>query len=165
MFEYISNERSSWFGPFIAQQCLAAIGPLVILIGIIWLFDTYGQSGVLNNALIYVVMASLSFPLGYCVGRMLPRLIPTGKWVWVLPVCLLLIAAYDELTINANRAYGYQHAFLKTMEEFFYPHTLTGDVAMTFSTIPAWSSVCYAVGVMTAAKYRSRSKQRPLDLP
>jgi len=159
MFEHGSSERSAWIASFIAQQFLAAIGPLLLLIGVANLFGTYQQSAVSDVTVIYVTVAGVGFLLGYGVGRVVPRSIVAGKWIWAAPICLLLAAWTDELWINARPPYG-PHAFRKTMAEFFYPDTVSGYVGMTFFTVPAWSCLCNASGAIAAKRNNARTQHK-----
>ena len=151
MFDYVSDEHSFWFWPFVAQQCLATMVPLALLIFIVALFRNYNVAVIT----VYMLVASSGFLLGYIVGRLAPQSVRTGRWVWVIPASLLLIAGIDQLTLNANLADHNSHPLLRTMEDFFNQHALTGLPAMVFGTIPALSSACYTLGSLA-----SRAKRR-----
>ena len=114
MFEYVSTQRSSWFVPFIAQLVLATIGPLLLLMAVASLFRMYQASPAFDNALLYLTVVIIAFPVGFGIARVFPRLVMSGKWIWVVPACLLLVAWVDELWINARPPYGY-HSFRSTM--------------------------------------------------
>jgi hypothetical protein len=157
MFEDVGDaQRSSWVVPFVAQQLLAGLGPLLLLGVVAKFFGNYQQAGAQDVGVIYVIIAAVSFSLGYGVARAVPRSVVTGRWIWVAPVCLLLAALADELWMNARVPYG-QHAFRRTMAELFCPSTVSGYVEMTLFTIPAWSCLCYVLGVMTTKRKNART--------
>lgn len=142
MFEYEINQGPSWLVSFFAQQFLAAIGPMAVLIAFAKTFQVHS----FENAFSYFIAACAGFVLGSGVARVAPRWVPTGKWIWIAPICILIAAFVDELFINSKPPYG-SRPFRATVTEFFDPNTVAGYVVMFFTTLPTWSCVCYAIGV------------------
>src|ERR1700679_1440987 len=84
--------------------------------------------------------------LGWCAGRVSPKLTAAGRWIWVIPVGLIF---WDLASTALNGRGVYGVAWLP--ENLF----ATGDnegIGVFFFTLPACSLAGYSVGISLAGK-------------
>ena len=93
------------------------------------------------EALSCVVIGAL---LGGVIGTMRPSLIPLGRLIWIVPFMFFLAEAVPYLTETA-------------MDQFWLPEYIIDKpgnegLAVAICTLPAASTVGYALGLISAAR-------------
>ena len=125
------------------QQVGVPLGSLLVLLvvpGFSWSFaqsSVFGQAAEVIRCLTIESLTGLLF--GFAVGRIMPDLRTTGKWVWVIPVSLIALGLLqDSLSLSINMA----------VREFFFPGPDgEGWWAFALLTCPAAASVWYSAVV------------------
>jgi hypothetical protein len=96
-------------------------------------------------------LGALGLALGLLAYRNSPRVRATGRWVWMLPLSILLIAVLWDL-------YAVRHPYI--FSTYFYwshPGRTEGPLLRDLLTYPAWASICYSIGIVSGAR---RNPQR-----
>ncbi len=74
--------------------------------------------------------------VGWAAGRFKPSLVPTGRWIWILPVGLTLPDAVSEL----------RHPSLYHLPSFLFASSEEG-LGVALFTLPACCAAGYSVGM------------------
>lgn len=96
----------------------------------------------------------LGAAVGGFVGRLRPELQPTGRWVWMVPVALLLWAVVPG-TFSPHAAAG----VLWLPEALFATHWNYG-LSLAVVTLPGLSSAGYSIGMLIARRIDAISALR-----
>lgn len=137
MFELLDDGGgpSSWLASFMTQQCTAVFTPLVVLMCLASLFESVKwplQDAPFSNLDPFLIAGAANLLLAGLVWRFRKRAAHAGKWVWVLPVCLLLIVLVAETVNNLGSPWYGDHPFRKILREFFNPTQKDGFVLIFF---------------------------------
>jgi len=131
-------------GSWAPQQFLAWWGPVLALDPVFGTPEVTGSP--FGNVGIQVFHAlaigALGCFLGFSLGLMFPAAKTSGRWIWVLPVGLLIFSAACDV-----RTFGWQII----PGEFFYwahPGRDEAPILREFLAYPALSSVCYSLAMV-----------------
>jgi hypothetical protein len=147
--------------------CLSAIGlyglqfvlvyPLTILLGLpleplfsFWGMNSDQPGGVTFagfHAVIYLYVAAC---LGWFAGNRLPSLIPTGRWLWPLPVVVVSWDVLRALSSNGPSSRLYEYLYATGSNE--------GLVVVLF-TLPRFAAIGYSVGMTLESWIREGDKE------
>jgi hypothetical protein len=159
------SEQGCW--SFLAQQCAALIIPFSLLLCVVtwlepwaWFEEGAAESRLFSTASVYAIVGAISLLLGGVVWGFSKDAACTGRRVWVLPVCVLVVAFVGEAIANLDPRYG-GHALRTTIREFFYPQQKDGFVFAAFLSVPAWSCVCYSVLLQVLSRRTAKTGFSP----
>lgn len=93
----------------------------------------------------FVLEVTVVWGVGFSLGRLMHRWLPdaVGRWVWVIPAFLLLIAFTGSAVFSS---------FGTALESFTIAEGVGEGWVIVLLTLPAAGSVGYAYGVATAAR-------------
>jgi len=133
------------FAWFVVQQFGAFFGPLILSISV---GSALNSSGVAGEILPPAFAGLISFAIGMTIQQNSPNWAAIGRWVWVLPACLFLIAFGSDWA-------SYSWRFVTS--EFFWPGPNGEDAWVeVFLTVPSACCCLYSAGIFFA---RSRTMQ------
>ena len=133
------------FVAFVVQQFGAFFGPLMLTIPLGTLLAGFDIAG---DILTPVLPGLISFAIGIGAQQISPNWAAIGRWVWILPACLFVIAFGSDWA---------SHSWRFVIAEFFWPGPNGEDWwVLMLLTVPTAGSCLYSAGIFFA---RSRTMQ------
>lgn len=142
-------------GYWAGQQLAACLAPMLVceLMTFPWLgwnehHSPIGPAG-------FQILQAVAIGIGGCAlglifGRDFPFLRPIGRWIWVPPTALLAVFIGNDL-----RTFG-PGAIAQDFFWDFRPGSSEGPLGREVTVYPAWSSICYSLGVCLAGALSGR---------
>ena len=142
------------FASWLVQSAVGFFGPLAILV----IAET-GLSisdSIVGQVLSYAFLGSVAAAIALLVGRFAEGCIQEGVWIWLLPSCLEMAAAFWSVFSDGVAA---------TWRGLFFiagPGRGEESLGVVLLTWPVWSCCCYS-GAMWLL-WRRRNRKKPPQL-
>jgi len=143
MFEGLEKEPS--LGSWTLQLSLASCGPLLALM-ITEKCVSLGPGGPILTLFQYSFIGVVSVLIASILSAVTPDSVVEGRWVWVLPVVLFLIAFASE---------ALRH--IREVTYMFYVRPGEGEAGwlMVLLTMPTWSCCSYSLTMSLWRRHRA----------
>lgn len=149
-----SQPRRSQIAPFILQLLLvppiASILTLILLIPIDWLpaFQSRGAMCPLQSIDV-LILAVVAFACGAIAAKWKPSLLlPSGVWIWLVPLVLLLLGALFNMTSPGELASGWY--------DLVCADGSNAGLAKYLIGYPTFACIGYAIGLYVTCRVKPR---------
>lgn len=132
-----------YFSQLIVSYPLAMLAglPLSAALSVLGLGE-HGQDIYFAGYRAMVCLVAGSF-IGWIIGRRVPHLVPTGRWIWALPGFVVFLAIVGDFLVSMS---------IPWLPETFFATSSNEGLGVYLLTLPAFSALGYSVGMALVGK-------------